>query len=283
MPPRPGFIDQFDFITFYAVNFCDGPAYVYMEAARRPAFDLAIGLMSFGLGDVVRSLFKPKGLRSARHGRKGRKGGKRGVGLPEIPDLVADRIPAVQQLQARKIDDGLKYLWIVDEVFQRAAWTVGLWSMVNDFFYDSFLGVITDDAAQCDFKVTAMRQNAQIQKIGVLRWQALPLPFVKYVRGPIGTTSGYFNVGPGKWLVVMAADIVNLGATREDCQIRLRFDDASGTSYATHDLENLDPGFPRQQIVSDIRNGPFLVQGEMGGTTGTPAFQGVTAVCVQIG
>lgn len=148
-PPAPAWLDQIQFILFYAFNPCDAPISLYAQMARPTAFEIALVFLQFDLLQFVKTVFKPRGMRTRRHGRKGRKNRRHLRGVPEIADLVAERVPAFEFTSGRRYVFLTSFVYIVWDTFDRFLWTVALLEMSNDLIFNTLLGVATFDNDKC--------------------------------------------------------------------------------------------------------------------------------------
>lgn len=113
-------------IDFWS-NPCDAPWYVYLETAAPVALDMLVAYVCFDISDLIRWLFRPKGLWGAARARRpgGRRGGRlrRGLGA-----RVRAKVPILQRIKNRPVSNGVKHLWRIDEIGQRFLY----WWMVAD-------------------------------------------------------------------------------------------------------------------------------------------------------
>src|SRR3546814_4056708 len=70
MAKAPSWIEKVNFIVNFIINSCSYPIVVYVETAKPAVGNLVLSLLAFGMDDIIRGYFKPKGLQSGRHGRK---------------------------------------------------------------------------------------------------------------------------------------------------------------------------------------------------------------------
>lgn len=124
----------------FAMQSCEVPFSVYFETFRPAAGKGLITLLSFGLDDVARGYFRPKGVYPRRHlGRKTRKGGS--VYLPEFGEEIGKRLTGAEEVKARKFGAYEKSLWILDGVFQRVMFWLMVADVGTDFLYDWMSGI----------------------------------------------------------------------------------------------------------------------------------------------
>lgn len=122
MARAPGIIDKVNAVLKYFENPCDAPWTIYFETALPALGEAIITVLSFGFDDVVRGALRPGGLRSGRHfrGRKG--GGGLGRAIPEVGEMLGAMLPGAKAAKQRSVTQGVKNLWLLDGVIQRALW-----------------------------------------------------------------------------------------------------------------------------------------------------------------
>lgn len=149
MPQPPDWLSLVKFVTKYYISGCERPWSMYAEAATDTSKDIAMAFLSLSVTDIVKEFFRPKGLRSKRHGRKGSK--SRGVtgGIPDPNEMVAKSVRADLGLEPPKYRLGNAVFYVVDDVFDRVTWTVALFEMASDLIYSTLLGVLEADNSFC--------------------------------------------------------------------------------------------------------------------------------------
>lgn len=146
MPEVPGIIERVNYVKDFICDPCDAPFIVYVETFL-PAFgQLLLEWYSFGLDDIIRGYFRPAGLVSHGHKRrladrkKRRKKNKLIRALEEIigfepGEVIAKNLPLQQKMRFRKISDGVRHLWIIDSIMQRAFYYWMVIDLVTEFAY----------------------------------------------------------------------------------------------------------------------------------------------------
>jgi hypothetical protein len=128
--PAPGYLDKVNYIIDFWMEPCEAPLLVYLELAREPAGEAVLTWFDFDLFDILRGWLRPVhgiyGRPTKRRGKRPRPKGKLGWLLSRIPRLTEDignwigkQIPGAESNKARKISQGVKFLWIVDGFLQR--------------------------------------------------------------------------------------------------------------------------------------------------------------------
>lgn len=210
MPKAPSWIDKVNFIEDFVQNPCDVPFLLYAKAAYKPAGKALLSLLSFGMDDVARGFFRPKGLRSGRHGRKGRsarKGrGKKRIGsIPEIGEEIGKRIPGARKA-GDPVEDAAKMLWKVDGVIQRGFYYWMIADVTTTFFYDWASAIVDARPDQCGQEPRFYRRVPEFGGVGVQPWWPLQATELVWWEDIQGSNTGA-NLGPGLWNVVVAATV----------------------------------------------------------------------------
>lgn len=129
-------VGQVQSITKFMQDPCAAPWTVYFELALKPAGHVVIELLMFGMDDVVRGFFRPKGIwRKSRNSRILGKFAK-WLGIPEIGELIGSHLPGATTIKSRKVSNGIKNLWIIDGVLQRVMFWWMVVDLVTDFLYE---------------------------------------------------------------------------------------------------------------------------------------------------
>lgn len=200
--PPPSTLDKINFVRFYMSNTCDVPFIVYLEAGLGALKDAIISLLSFGLTDMVRAFFRPKGLRTRRHGRKGRRGKRRRELLPETAEMVAKRVPGAERVKNRRVSDGPRTLWVIDTFIQRILYYWLVVDVVIEFAYDFQMSILLDDRVTCSGIGRSCRLgNPETLLSG--GWGATRFDNLQYEE-KVTTTNGGFGVPAGLYRIVIA-------------------------------------------------------------------------------
>ena len=128
MAKQPGFFEQINYIKKFVSNPCDAPWTVYVELFFPALGKALLMILAFGMDDVLRGFFRPKGVRGPWHRRRGRKGKARFRGIPEIGEAIGSRLPGAEEVRGRSVSQGVKHMWMVDGVLQRILW---YWLLVD--------------------------------------------------------------------------------------------------------------------------------------------------------
>ena len=258
MPQPPGIIDRVNYVIDFAQNPCDAPWAVYVETALPAALDLFIALATFGLDDIVRGYFRPKGLRSYRHGRRGRRAGRVFRGIPEPGELIARRLPGFERARGRRVSNGVKTLWLIDGVLQRGLWYWLLIDEFSEFFYNWTSMLNKTEFCQKANQGRALATKDQLTGAFRDNWLGFGVAAISYEQGPIQIANLSAQALSGVWQLVLAASVTNTGTSPGDAFLGL----ARGTDptplnqdqgqvlpgqtiglVVTQGLTVLDPGF----------------------------------------
>lgn len=131
---------QLNGVTKFFSDTCQPPFTVYVETLWIPLGHLTLGLLSFGLSDILRGYLRPRGVyRIARTGRRRprtRLGRFLAGGIPEIGEMIGKRLPFHDTLAARRISAGVRTLWIIDGFIQRILFWWLIFDLVTTFAYE---------------------------------------------------------------------------------------------------------------------------------------------------
>jgi hypothetical protein len=143
-------------VVDFAANPCDAPLAVYFQSFRPAAGKALITLLTFGLDDVARGYFRPKGV-YPRGCLGRRKRGRTSVYLPELGEEIGKRLPAADAVKSRSFGTIEKNLWLLDGVSQRVLFWIMVADIVTDFTYDWASGIYK--AGYCETADQAQQQS----------------------------------------------------------------------------------------------------------------------------
>jgi len=139
----------------FAADPCDAPLSVYFETLRPAAGKALITLLTFGVDDVARGYFRPKGVYP--RGCLGRKKRSRSaIGIPELGEEVGKKLPGAEGIKSRSFGAVEKNLWLLDGLTQRVFFWLMVADIVTDFTYDWASGIY-----KAGFCTTANGSQAQ--------------------------------------------------------------------------------------------------------------------------
>lgn len=136
---------------------------------------------SLSLRDIIKEFFRPKGLRSQRHGRKGRKFRRAPRGIPDPNEMIAKRLVENTAFNRRKYGMPTQIFYVVDDVIDRITWTVCLIEMADDLIYNTLIGVLEHEGEKCpNLGRLAMRGGYHVEGGAGPQWQSVGLGAVQY-------------------------------------------------------------------------------------------------------
>lgn len=195
----PSYIDQVNTVLRWWENPCDAPWTLYAELALPAAGEAALNLLAFGLDDIVRGYFRPKGLRTGRHGRKGRKSGRRGGGIPEVGEEIGKRLPGAEQARGRHVSEGVKNLWMVDGVIQRGLFYWMIADVTLDFFA-TWLSAVQESEVCRTMRIGAASFEDTNTHLAIGDWGPIGAVNVLYEHGSVHVQgSGLIRTGAFSW------------------------------------------------------------------------------------
>lgn len=259
MPKQPTWIDKVNFIRMYVTQGCNFPLWVYVEHGGKAAGNMILTLLSFGMDDIIRGYFRPKGVRSGRHGRKRRGKGRAKNLIPEVGEMIGKNLPGADDVQSRKFSQGYRTLWMVDGQIQRGLYYWLIVSVVTDFAYDWMSGILKDDRSYCPWTGRFSRWHEDEAVVPISGWQSMSAANLNYEEGGAQTGPLSGTITSGDWMCVLAMDIEhsNIGTNPSNVQIRVR---KSGTDeYDYSPVITVQPGGSAQLVVNS-----FLLKGQSG-------------------
>ncbi len=204
---------ELNFVINYFWNGCRAPFTLYAETSLPLAGEVAIVLLGFDWQDITTAFFRPKGLRSARHGRKSAK--KRGSGgVPQIPDLIAEHTPTIDEFAQYVVTDSNKIWWKLEAAIERTTWTVALIELTHDFAYKSLLGVLSLKQVKCDVAGRAFATGQQWTMFNNGAAYLVELGTIVYAEYPCRVEHSVVYFDDAKdYLIMVEATGYNMGDT----------------------------------------------------------------------
>lgn len=203
----PGYLDKIQSVVNFFEEPCSAPWVVYIELAKEPAGNVILALLSFGMDDVLRGFFRPKGLRTRRHGRKGRKS-RKGVGIPELGELLGSKLPGAEEVKARQhVRAGEKLFWLVDGVTQRLLWYWMVFDLTVDFFYEWTTLIQESEFCSKSGSAGCCYTSNHESILALVGWHAVSHNIREYQRGDCSASGAGGGVGPGTWDVSFSANV----------------------------------------------------------------------------
>lgn len=259
MAPRPSWLEKWNFLTFYIFNGCDTDLILYFETGATATGKLIFSLLTFGLEDIVRGVFRPRGLRTKRHGRRGRKGQRGAAAIPELAETVAQGIPGQEHLPSRKITQGVKNYWRFDGFGQRLLYYFMIIDLVEDFWMDWYTAIIKSPDADCP-NIARMVRTGASPDVQSHPYEAFPLAHVDVQQNMVST--GFDAHCPaGKYFITFVAKVKNNGPFFNDMTagIRIVEEDIAGDRYSASSPITLARGAEGDLICTSHVIGPMNI------------------------
>jgi len=227
----PGIFERVNFVTRMWNNPCDVPWILYVETAKPAALDAAIAIACFDIGDVLRFVFRPAGLRSGRHGRKSRRGGNRRR-AKGIRALLARKLPPFKRLQQRKLTQGVKNLWIIDGIGQRLLWWWLIADVASGFLYNWTSMIYKTEQCQMQLAPGAALWvgNSQVF-IPLGGWSPVSFNLKSYSRGGAAINVFVYVTGAGEYNLVASVHVTNGFSDPIEAEMRFRVQDEDGVRH----------------------------------------------------
>lgn len=222
---------------------CEAPWGAYAEFAVPQSKEILMVFSALSVRDIVKEFFRPRGLRSKRHGRKGRKSRGRAGGIPDPNEMWGKRLVENTDFNRRKYGTPTRIFYAVDDVIDRVTWTLTLVEMSTDLIYESLLGVMEHNGGNCDTLRRMWRKgNNRVEGAPLGNWHPYtcgPVQYIKGVSSPNGAI--IFNIG-GLLSVTLGSSITSYV---QNTKVQVRF-------------RNLDPPFQVYDVTDWIQVGPGI-------------------------
>lgn len=136
------------------------PEYIVWVRTLGPALgEFVLGILGFGLGDILRGYFRPTGIRGigrmnrvpARKRGRGADGRAKGLprfGIPEIGNEVGKQLPGAGYFRGRKVTNAEMYLWTIDGVLQRGLFYWLMADLTADFIVNWTTAIMESEECQ---------------------------------------------------------------------------------------------------------------------------------------
>lgn len=249
---QPPWLDKIRFALRFYVSGCEAPWGVYAEAAFDEAKEITMILAGVSMADIVKEFFRPAGLRSKRHGRKGRKSRGRSGGIPDLNELYGKRLRGDLDIADRKYGIPTRAFYVVDDIIDRAAWTVLLLEMSQDLVYETLLGVAQFDSAACATLRRMWRKSGyRVEGAPLGAWHPYTCGAIQYING-VSSPNGalVFNIG-GK-LSVTLGSLITSPVQTTSVQVRFRNTDPPFQIFDQTDWIQVGPGVSKEFILNTI-------------------------------
>lgn len=253
---------ELNFIISYFFNGCRTPITGFAECALPFAGEVALVLIGYDWQDITTAFFRPKGLRSARHGRKSAKR-RKGGGIPQIPDLIAEHCPTIEEFSTYVVTDQNKIWWKIESTIERITWEIALIELTTDFAYKSLLGVLKLKATKCAVPGRASTSSKEWDPFNNGQYYAIPIETIDYEEYPVTVTKPNIQMENGDYYQIMV-EVTAFNRGQEsgsvDLQIWIQATDGGGI-FATGWIE-LGPGSSTSNTGAFIVKGPGFVRVE---------------------
>jgi len=224
---RRSWLNKVNYIVRFLVNPCTAPVVVYVELAAVPLGDAIITWFTFGLLDVVRGAVRPNEANRKRPRRGKGKGGGKGKnggrtrfsgrgGWRNMPGLGDDtggwlgkQLPGAKQFKGRKTNQLERFLWMVDDVGQRALFAIMVGSIITDGLYDWFS--LLDESLYCQQRDAGglVATGPASGCGGIIICNALNAPDVIWREGDCSWVVSTGHVGDGPWTLISGIKLKN--------------------------------------------------------------------------
>lgn len=236
----PPWLDRIRFVVKAELSGCSIPYGVFAENALPAAKETAAVLLTFGVGDYVKELFRPKGLRSRRHGRKGSKSRGRTGGIPDPADIAARRNEAKEFFADRKYGMGTRVFYAATDVLDRLAWTVFLFESLGEITYDGMIGALENNPDLCpQIRRLWRRGGYHVEGAPLGAWHVFQTGLLQYNVGLSSPDEPFVFFPEGKFSVTVASKITTFQPGGTSVQFRL-IEPTTGEIFDQTDLVRVE-------------------------------------------
>lgn len=262
-PKPPAWLTESNSVVKLLENPCNAPWMVYAETAIPVIGAAVIRLFTFGMTDVIRGAARPRALRNqSKKGNRGRRG-RGGAGIPEVGSLIGKTLGGGEQLEGRKVSDGVKNLWILDGAIQRGLWYWLIADVISDSFYNwstAIMGSSCGEQPQVGNALCESIENATFFTPGNA-WASIPTGLIQYqTEGAFSQFGAHWN--SGRWFqgvsaiqaqqALLPGGFIQIGVRLESGEI---VPIASGSSGQSQNVIATVEGLSNPQILHYRTNG----------------------------
>lgn len=296
MAKPPSWINKVNYVIDFWMDPCHAPFLVYLELAAAPAGDALLTWFSFGLDDVVRGYLRPSralgsGIRTRRGKDKVKKTrwGRTVGGIGDVwratPGLgndvggwIGGNLPGANELKGRRIHDLTKFLWLLDDVAQRALFWLMVADVAVDFAYEWATALNESQFCKRDKNGSLYAHGPGTAAGGILLCNTGDASEVTWQHGDCSweTTSGH--VGAGNWTAVSAMKVHSNGPTPVTWWQRCVIEDMAGDITLSSNHVTIGPHGNGESVhsVGIVGPGTFVFDHCCNGGVVQPDGQDVT-------
>lgn len=249
-PRLPDFLDQIQFLRFWAFNDCELPWTAYIETALPIAGDIAVAYLAIDALGFTKTILRPKVLRSGRHTRRGPRGKKGRGGIPEPADMIADILDPDGTIRPRQVGLGGRLLIHGLDTVERAGYLMFLADVVPALGINSIIGALELNPRNCP-NVARLQRHNDFGTIGGATPGFIPynLPTLDYAVGMSAGTGFGTQIFDGTACLVFAGTVrkITVGGT-----VAFRLQKTGSAEETLDEMETnwLEPGDTAQFICS---------------------------------
>ncbi len=279
MAQQPSWIKKVNFITKFISNPCHASWYLYFETALTPTGHLVVALLSFGMDDVIRGYFRPKNLRTMRHGRKGKRGKKRRFEIPEIGEEIGKHLPGAERARGRSVSQGVKNFWIIDGVLQRLLFWWMVIDVTTDFFFEWMSAIQKEAHCSAQNAAGFAAEGGEQIILGIVGWDFLLAGIEHYEQNGAQWDLSGGSVPEGDYTFVVAGKVrASPNAPAPTFTARIIIDGPDGGIYSGQPV-SLSTLTPSDFVVSCTFRGPSFMQAQASTFFGNAIVEEVHVFC----
>lgn len=292
IPPRlrpvPEWVEQQSLIQINTIvsDKCGDIWTIYIETMGPPLKNAAIALLGFGAGDVLRGMLRPKKGRGSSHTRRKNKKRpdprkrRRGIGIPEIGNMIGDKVGRAVGIPPIGQDPAGRYLWAIDAKLQQGLLYWLLFDTTFDFFNDYTSNIMDAKEENCsdEGKLITFAGFKQYH-IGPA-YRPIRMQEVRVKRGRVDWNERVAQLGAGKWFVCFSCTAESYDGNGSD--ITLGINRLDGTGGTIDDTEGafLPSGSPRSIVLRGYVRGPEAIEVGVYSARGRIVLRDCLFICV---
>jgi hypothetical protein len=133
--------------------------------------------------------------------------------------MIAEKLPGAEEWETRAYRSGTRTLFVFANEIDRVAFSMAIVEKVTETVYSTFLGIISDERANCPPRGTMLRYQNYISNLSHDDWAVFPVTELQYQTGAVFSTNTWVDIPEGLFLVVLASMAGNEDPTPKMVQL----------------------------------------------------------------
>lgn len=266
MPRPPDWIDKVNYIVDFWIDPCNAPVIVYIELAAAPAGHALLAWFAFDVEDVLRGYLRPSAaLGSNTRGRRGkakrprtrigRAWGRIGVRIRKVPGLgddlgnwIGKNLPGAQAVKGRAISQGERFLWIIDDLAQRALLALLIADILIDFMYEWATLVAESEYCKRERQDSLYATGPGTPTGFLVQCFPADSPVTVWQAGAVGWNGNVGTCGPGQHALVSAMGLQSAAPVPVEHWQRFTIQDDAGFRIEESSHQTIQPGASAESV-----------------------------------